>query len=394
MSEVLKFLRLWMPIVIMLLSAGSTYAQEVDRDFGWSLKVEAWNKKRAEGQTVRNPSLATGSDEIRVETDLVLSDLLVQDEFGTAVAGLKASDFEISENGQQQKVDVFAYGDSSIPRSVILVIDHSLSQLRHIDLSIASAKVLVDSLRPNDRMAIVSDDIEMIAEFTSDREQLKSALESLRMKCNAGRFGKSSQYSALFATLNEKISRNGTRNIVIFQTDGDELSMLRRSRSPGVTNFRLEDIVSVAERKGVTIYTVFTGSSLTDRDGDDRIENVRRQIEAQIQAFSSVNGKPRPSHPTKLSKRYLLSRVERAIAEEKAVESIAEGTGGIAQTLESADQAAAVYERILSDIGRRYLIGYYPAERTETSAREREVRVRLRSKNNYRVVGGRTYVAY
>lgn len=379
-------------IVVVMITSAAVCAQPDDRAFGWSIKVEAAELKKAERRPAVKQIPDSGSDEIRVDTDLVLSDLLVQDKNGAPVSGLKATDFEITENGSPQTIDVFAYGDSSIPRSIILVIDHSLSQLRHIDLSIESAKVLVDSLRPNDRMAVVSDDIELVADLTSDKEKLKSALESLRLKCNAGKFGKSSQYSALFATLNERISRNGTRNIVIFQTDGDEFLILRRNRATG-TGFGIDDIVSVAERKGVTIYTVFTGSSIANRPRHERIGHIRSEINDQIRAYAVANGKP-PPKPSNPSRRYIISRVERAIEEEKAVASVADATGGIAQSLESPDQAAAVYERILSDIGRRYLIGYYPPERSAAANREREVRITLRNKGNFRVIGGRTYVAY
>jgi VWFA-related protein len=381
-------------LIIGVLTSVTLHAYQVDREFGWSLTVRAEARKKPEVRSTDRQLHTESSDEIRVETDLVLSDLLVQDKNGTPVLGLKATDFEISENGSEQRIDVFAFGDSSIPRSIILVIYHSLSQLRHIDLSIASAKLLVDALRPNDRMAIVSDDVELVSDLTSNKDQLRNALESLRLKCNAGKFGKSSQYSALFATLNERISRNGTRNIVIFQTDGDELLMLRRTRSPGVVSFGIDDIVSTAERKGVTIYTIFTGSRLGMHSRYERLENTRRDIDEQIRAFAVAAGKPPPSRPSKLSREYLAARAERTMAEEKALVSVAEGTGGIAQSLESPEQAAIVYERILSDIGRRYLIGYYPSERAETATREREVRITLRTKGNYRVIGGRTYVAY
>lgn len=381
-------------LIIGVLTSLTLHAYQVDREFGWSLTVRADDRKKTDVRLTGRELQAEHSDEIRVETDLVLSDLLVQDKSGTPVSGLKATDFEISENGSEQRIDVFAFGDSSIPRSIILVIDHSLSQLRHIDLSIASAKVLVDALRPNDRMAIVSDDVELVSDLTSNKDQLRNALESLRLKCNAGKFGKSSQYSALFATLNERISRNGTRNIVIFQTDGDELLMLRRNRSPGIVSFGIDDIVSTAERKGVTIYTIFTGSRLGMHSRYERLEHTRREIDEQIRAFTVAAGKPPPSRPSKLSREYLTARAERIMAEEKALVSVAEQTGGIAQSLESPEQAAIVYERILSDIGRRYLIGYYPSERAETATREREVRITLRTKGNYRVIGGRTYVAY
>jgi VWFA-related protein len=380
---------------VLVVTASYASAQPADQEFGWSLKVDAEVRRNAERRSQRRPPPATDSGEIHVETDLVLSDLLVQDKNGIPVHGLKAADFEISESGSQQTIDVFAYGDSSIPRSIILVIDHSLSQLRNIDLSIESAKVLVDSLRPNDRMAVVSDDVAMIADLTSDKEVLKSALEGLRVKCDQGKFGKSLQYSALFATLNERISRNGTRNIIIFQTDGDELSMVRRSRAPGNTNFNLDDIVSLSKRKGVTIYTVYTGSRLGSHSPRERLDRTRRDIDEQIRAFAVASGKPPPQQgSSKLSKEYVLARAERVMEEEEAVASVAGETGGIAQSLETPDQAPAVYERILSDIGRRYLIGYYPTERPETNNREREVRVTLRNKGGYRVIGGRTYVVY
>ena len=380
--------------VIVFAAAVTASAQQFEREFGWSLTVEPAEVRKAERRPPVKPHSAADSEEIRVETDLVLSDLLVQDRNGAPVGGLKATDFEITENGSPQLIDVFAYGDSSIPRSIILVIDHSLSQLPYIDLSIESAKVLVDAMRPNDRMAVVSDDIVLVSEFSSDKEHLKSALESLKMKCSGGKFGKSNQYSALFATLNERISRNGTRNIVIFQTDGDELFMVSKPRAHRSSNFGLADIVSVAERKGVTIYSVYTGPRLADRTGKERIEHMRREIDQQLRAYAAARGNPPPKGPSNLSKQYILSRAERSIAEEKAVGSVAEDTGGLAQSLESPDQAGAVYERILSDIGRRYLIGYYPPERSESEIREREVRITLRNKGDFRVVGGRTYVAY
>ncbi|MGD9629390.1 MAG: VWA domain-containing protein [Pyrinomonadaceae bacterium] len=370
------------------------YPQQIEREFGWSLTVDPAKIKKEERRAAAAGPNGSDPGEIRVDTDLVLSDLLVQDRNGAPVTGLKVSDFEINEDGTPQTIDIFANGDSSIPRSIILVIDHSLSQLRHIDTSIESAKVLVDSMRPTDRMAVVSDDVEVIIDLTSDKQRLKEALEGLRIKCKGGKFGKSSQYSALFATLNEKISRNGTRNIVIFQTDGDELSLLRSKHSNGLTNFGLEDIASAAERKGVTVYTVFTGSRLAGRTKGERIEHIRHAIDAQIRAFAVASGKPPPMNQSSLSKDYILSRAERTLAEEKAVASVAEATGGIAQSLESPDQAFAVYDRILSDIGHRYLIGYYPPERSTTAARERKVLITLKNKANYRVIGGRTYVIY
>ena len=124
------------------------------------------------------------------------------------------------------------------------------------------------------------------------------------------------------------------------------------------------------------------------------MELTRREIDEQIRAFAVAAGKPPPQKPSKLSGEYVMARAERTIAEERAIASVAERTGGIAQSLESPEQAPNVYESILSDIGRRYLIGYYPPERASSENGEREVRITLKNKRNFRVIGGRTYVAY
>lgn len=367
-------------------------SSQADRQFGWSLKVEPKVLKRDRDRPIagRKRSEVTSIDEIQIDTQLVLSDILVQDRNGTPVQGLRNNDFEITEDGRSQSIDVFAHGDSSIPRSIFLVIDHSLSQWRHIERSVTAAKVLVDSLRPADRMAIISDDVELLTDLTSDKAVLKEKLDALRAKCSGGNFGKSRQYSALFAALNERIERNGTRNIVVLQTDGDELAMLRSQRSTGLAKFSVDDVVELAERKGVTIYTVFTGVRLGESSKREMVDHTRREIADQIFALTSTGKK---AGSPKLSYDYLLARAERLVAEEKAVGSLAERTGGIAQSLELPEQASTVYERILSDIGRRYLVGYYPIERSDGSD-VREVRITLKNKGKYRIVGGRTYVAY
>ena len=142
--------------LLIFLSASVVGQTEVG-EFGWSLTVSSKERKKKEKpsrQPVREePTNEAG--EIRIDTQLVLSDLLVQDENGVPVEGLTAADFEIKEDGVRQDIDLFVYGDSDVPRSIILVIDHSFSQSPFIDLSISAAKVLVDSMRPRDRMAIV-----------------------------------------------------------------------------------------------------------------------------------------------------------------------------------------------------------------------------------------------
>ena len=366
-----------------------------DRDFGWSLTVAPSSKDKRTDE-VRLPLAIQrprgDGDEILVETDLVLSDILVQDKHGNPVVGLVPGDFEVTENGRTQRIDVFGYGSNAVPRSIILIIDHSLSQWRYIDTSIDAAKVLVDSLRPQDKMAIVSDDVKLVADLTSDKDVLKAGLESLREKSRRGDFGKSYQYSALMAVLNERIRRDGTRNMVIFQSDGDQNALMGTDMSVGKGSYGFDDIVESAERKGVTVYTVFTGANLGGLPRSEVFEQIKKVIQDETYASVVLSAKKNAPGPVKLRADYVKSRAKRILADEKAVFELARRTGGTAQSLSAPDRASEIYTNILEDIGRRYVIGYYPAGAERTAAR-RDVRITVRKNKDYEVIGGRSYLA-
>src|SRR5215831_714369 len=233
-------------LLAIFLCAGAA-GQEKERpklkDFGSSLKRSQSDEKKKPaakpGAKRTDQTSAPSSDDIdvlKVETSLVTSDVLVLDARGNPVKGLTEKDFLITEDGRPQQVGVLTMGDNvKVPRTIVLIIDYSNSQFPFIGNSIAAAKSLVDKLPPSDRMAIVTDDVEMIQDFTRDKEKLKGKLNSLLDRISGvnkggGRqFGKSQQYSALLATLNEAFINEDQRPIVIFQTDGDQLAYLRNS---------------------------------------------------------------------------------------------------------------------------------------------------------------------
>ena len=146
------------------------------KDFGSSLKRLKWDpQKNAVTQT---EAVATSEDDvIRIDTSLVSCDLLVLDQKGNPISGLTAADFSISEDGTPQTVGHFFTGDNvNVARTIVLIIDYSGSQMPYLKNSVKAAKVLVDKLGPKDLMAIVTDDVEMIQDFTTDRKKLKKKL--------------------------------------------------------------------------------------------------------------------------------------------------------------------------------------------------------------------------
>src|SRR5687767_5979186 len=231
-------------ISVLLLLPGLALAQTGEKpklkDFGSSLKKLKWDPQR--NSTTEPQNTSSQDDEvIKIETALVVSELLVLDKQGRPVQGLKESDFVITEDDTPQQLGHFVLGDNrNLPRSIVLIIDYSGSQFPYIKNSVEAAGVLVDKLGPLDRMAIVTDDVELLAEFTNDKRELKKKLNTLLEKSRGNdgflgvggtrrQFGKSAQYSALMATLKEAFDDEDQRPIIIFQTDGDEAEYLRNS---------------------------------------------------------------------------------------------------------------------------------------------------------------------
>src|SRR5215203_1138052 len=120
-----------------------------------------------------------------------------------------------------------------------------------------------------------------------------------KTKSRRGDFGKSYQYSALMAVLNERIRRDGTRNMVIFQSDGDQNALMGSDMSVGKGSYGFDDVVESAERKGVTIYTVFTGANLGGLSRGEVFEQIKKVIQDETYASVVLSAKKNAPGPVK-----------------------------------------------------------------------------------------------
>lgn len=370
--------------------------------FGSSLKEGRRERKKRKPPATRTPTgpvLQNTSDavppddsEIRVDTDLVLTDLLVLGKNGQPLRGLSSHDFSVSEDGREQNIAVFTNDAREIPRSIILVIDYSLSQLPHIENSVEAAKVLIDRLKPFDKMAIVTDDIDLLADYTTDKEVLKSRLDLLREKAMSGEFGKSKQYSSLLAALNERCARDGSRQIIIFQTDGDEFQTLWRKDRIRRTQYSFEDITTAALSAGVTVYTVYTGTVLSGMSDREKFIKTEAALNRSRRLYWLVRKKAEAEGEVDFAANYVRASARQIELDAGSLEKMAEVTGGLAQSLEDPTQAIEIYDRILSDIDRRYLIGYYPTNQ-ERDGKQREVKFAVKGHGEYTIIGRNSYIA-
>jgi VWFA-related protein len=381
----------------------SSRAQERQRseEFGSSLK--RWKRDEKENEEVKSKKGGNRADSaavIMLETSLAVFDILALDREGRAVSVVSKEDFVVTEDGVPQEVASLSLGDgSAVPRSIVLIIDYSGSQLPFIENSVVAAKALVDKLKPNDRMAIVTDDVSLLASFTGDKKSLKDALDSLRINAKSGYSGRSEQYSALLATLKELIG-GAERPIIIFQTDGDELEMLRTSAEPPpvVSNsprlrgrlkeYSLEDIYINAEKTWATVYVVIPGVKLVDIPHEERLEKVRTLFEKQFKARTGQVWRPQaPGFEYSLQR-----RAQTLLRQQLALAGVAKLTGGWAEYLEEPEQAVGIYDRIFAGIERRYILTYYPTN-TKRDGQLRRVEIKVRNHPEYVILGKTSYYA-
>lgn len=428
-------------LVTLSLLAQSPPKRKKVKDFGSSLKRFKWNPQKniAEIRSDKKTPILDEGDVIRIDTSLVSSDLLVLDKKGNSVAGLTAADFVIAEDGVPQSVGHFFNGDNvDVPRTIVLIIDYSGSQQAYLYNSINAAKVLVDKLGPRDLMAIVTDDVDLLVDFTADKKQLKNKLDTVLDRVKAKpfpvesadffpRLGRSRQYSALMATLKEMFHQEDMRRIVIFQTDGDEAYFLRNP-VVGVTGprlhgeelakaqrrlpfymidsvqleFGLDDLYRAVEQERVTVYSVIPGVRLWGLSFEEQLQKASADRAVGTPGWMGhLSPRERAEILERLQRRQKGKKVDEklakftlgTIAKLQAVSaSVATVSGGWADFLEIPDQADGIYSRIFSDINQRYIVGYYPTNK-ERDATRRKIEFKIKGHPEYEVYGRRSYFA-
>ncbi len=391
--------------VVCWLLCGLAVAQSRKReDFGASLKQLQWDEqKQTAVEPKKKDATATADDVLKLETTLALFDVLVLDARGRTMTGFTKDDFVVSEDGQPQEVAAFSLGDgSTIPRSIVLIIDYSGSQLPYLQNSIEAAKTLVDKLAPRDRMALISDDVELLVDFTQDKGKLKKSLDSLRKKASDNRPGRSEQYSALFAALRELV-KSEEHPIILFQTDGDELQRLqpvgdaaRFGVKARTKPYSFQDIYTTAEKSRTTIYTIIPGVQLMGRAPEEQLRRAREIYAQRLHAMRKRAGDESIdiflARMRQMPDSYFQQMITVQSRQQLAAAGIAKLTGGWAEFLETPEQAGAIYERILAGINRRYLIGYYPTNEAR-DGKLRKVKIEVKGHPEYRILGKQSYYA-
>ena len=262
----------------------------------------------------------------RIRTEVTLVSMLasVLDKNGRPALGLTMDQFEVYEEGVQQKIEVFE-PETQQPLDLALMIDSSLSEIKELEFEGDAASRFVQKLvRPADRLAVYefADAVTQLAPFSSNVPLLQSSLK--RILPGDG----TALYDAIFLA-SQALSKNpaGRRRAIVLVTDAGETT----SRADFETARR------AALRADALLYTIV------------------------VRAVKNEGG--------------------RNTAGEHALETIADTTGGAIYFPDSIAQLGDMFDLIDRELRTQYRLAYYPNPRPPAGTyRSLEVRVKCECK--------------
>jgi Ca-activated chloride channel family protein len=277
-------------------------------------------------KSAQNPedSSDSGVFVFRKQVEEVVLHATVIDDKQRIVTNLDKGDFNVFEDGHPQTITSFRHED--IPVSMCIVVDNSGSMREKRQKVNAAALNLVSASNPNDEVCIVNfnDEYYKDQDFTSSIKKLKEGLEKIEAR------GGTALYDAVVATAYElKTYAKHEKKIILVVTDGE------------------------------------------DNESTETLEQAVRRLQSDggptIYAIGILEKEEHPKHA------------------KRALQIMAEKTGGIAFFPQTLDEVDAISRTVAHDIRIQYTIGYKPTT-PKNQGGYRQVKVDARSREHGKLI--------
>jgi len=266
----------------------------------------------AAAQTSAPPQRPDGSRDkaptYRVDVKLVSVSVTVTDDRGAPVSTLHKEDFEVREDGVEQKLAVFDR-ESALPLSIVLAIDASLSTRKDLKLELDAARAFAHSvLRFQDSLALFqfSEVVEELVPFTSDLRVVDRGIARVHVGAATA------LYDAIFLGSQALMRRQGRKVLVVITDGGDTMSAVN-----------YQEALREAQQADALMYSII-------------------MVPIEASAGRNTGG-------------------------EHALIQMSEDTGGKYYYADTPQQIDRAFRRISDELRTQYLLGYYPRQRLSGS---------------------------
>jgi len=187
-----------------------------------------------------NFAIAQNDEEpIKVENPLVILNATITDAKGKPVSGLKQNQFQIFEDGKEQRIEFFE--TEKTPFAAVILLDSSGSMESRVSLARSAAIQFLDRLRLNDMTAIYNFDskISLVQDFSNSRDIYEGVFD---IKAN----GMTVLNDAIFNAAELLAKRPEKRRAIIVLSDGADT----------FSSHSADKALKAALAANATIYTV------------------------------------------------------------------------------------------------------------------------------------------
>ena len=401
--------------------------------------VLAWSAPvpTAEQQEPRRPQTT-----FRAGLTLVSVDVVVRDEDGAFVRGLTADDFEVREGRAVQTIEAFSFQEVAVTpssvgsvdllaaaearvaeqallsaaeaarqlpvepvpmrsedlagrRLIVLLFDTSSMEPEDVQRAVESAHAYVaEQMSPSDLIAVatVSSILNVITDFTADRDQVTAALNTLAWTDGTELPPVDESTAATdeeAATSDEEESEEAT-----------ELDLFNNDVRLRVLKTLAEALTPIEQKKAIVYF-----SAGMQRNGQDNQVELRSAINAAVRGNVSIyaidtrglqavvpggNASQRSGRGRSLfSGRGVARGFSRLASSQGTLTTLAVDTGGRAFT--DTNDFGEAFERVQEDMAAYYLLGYVSTN-PEEDGRFRRIQVRVQD-NDWRVEARAGYYA-
>jgi VWFA-related protein len=360
----------------------------------------------------------------RSSREVVTIDVVVRDKDGNVVRGLTQADFEIREDGQPQQVLAFTFQEiadrpslaakttdllagveakmaepartaasaaatETAPmtsdalagrRLIVLLFDVSSMQPEDVQRAVDSARKYVsEQMSAADMVAVatVASSLDVLTDFTSERERVDAALAKL-----AYTDGLATDPPAASTLATDEAAAAATEET----TEASELDMFNNDVRLRALRTLAESLSPIEQKKAIVYF-----SAGMQRSGQDNIVELRSAINAAIRAHVAIypidtrglqaivpGGDARQASgrgQTMFSGRGVAQQFSQLAASQDTLTSLAGDTGGRAFT--DTNDFSEAFTRVQRDMSAYYLLGY-SSTNSMRDGRFRRVQVRVK----------------
>ena len=311
---------------------------------------------RGEGQVLRENSpstdsaatLPTGTDVLKRPQDSLILGMNVdsvsilvtaRDKLGDYIGNLKAEDFEIFEDGEEQPIRYFR--QDTIPVNVVFLVDASYSVNDVLQNIIDAAVTFASNLRTGDKFSAVifAHKPIKVLDWTDNLEAFQTILKNVKT------FGRTALYDSMEFTIETMFDKVQGKKAIILLTDGVDNSSTRS----------LAKVMRLAAEREVTVYPIIHSYPQSQRYRD-----------------MAKNNREKLQHVSK----YFLAYVD---AQNEFLDLVARNGGRIVFSNGYTD-LKHIYGSLVEELKNQYSLSYVPQLKKSSEKDFKEVTVRLRSK--------------